>query len=169
MRVAPEALLLLLSTSSNAYVINRSVVSDSRWGSSLSSSQVRTNRHGSRMHSALLATTVAPASRTTPQMLVLPGGSDAFKNIIENSNQDAKIVRKVPAPLRKVVSVAAVPAAAVGGFLLTPSRRAIAGVVGGALSGVIGSIGKDRLDSAAVCVKNAIHFLYLCVGACCSV
>ena len=81
------------------------------------------------------------------KMLVLPSGKDAFTQIIESNETP---VRKIPTPIRKAVSVAAIPAAAVGGFLLTPGNKAIVGMVGGALSGVVGGIGKDRLDVATV-------------------
>jgi len=99
-------------------------------------------------------------------MLVFPSGKDAFTNILENeSDKLASTVRRVPGPVRKAISVGAIPAAAVGGFLLTPSRRAIAGVVGGAVSGIIGGIGKDRLDSAtATAAKPALAQLFLDIG-----
>lgn len=100
------------------------------------------------------------------QMLVLPSGKDAFTDILENgSDKVASTVRRVPGPVRKALSVGAIPAAAVGGFLLTPSRRAVAGVVGGAISGIIGGIGKDRLDSATVtAAKPALAQLLLDIG-----
>ena len=177
MRVSVEALAFLIASSRTLQTSDSFGVTHSskQWGSIGSSSSSLLSRPTSLAAMSSKSKSTSVASKTgvsviqgkrstsnTMKMLVLPSGRDAFTQIIEASETP---VRKIPTPIRKVVSAAAIPAAAVGGFLLTPSKRAVVGVVGGALSGVIGGIGKDRLDTATItAAKPALAQLLLDMG-----
>lgn len=86
------------------------------------------------------------AARPTVKMLVQPGGRDALVELSTKDSTYSKTVRKTPRSFRKIASIASLPAAALTGFALTPSRRIIAHGVGGAIAGVAGVITKSRLD-----------------------
>lgn len=73
-----------------------------------------------------------------------------MEELIELTKSDAalsKTVRKSPG-LFKVASVASIPVSAALGFVMTPSRRIAAHAVGSIASGVLGAVGKSRLDDA---------------------
>jgi len=97
-------------------------------------------------------------------MLKEPCGRDGLVELTSSSNQGlAKtVIRKTPTKLRQIVGGLSVPAAAVAGFLVTPSRRILAHGVGAAISGIVGGIGKSRLDAETLlAVKPALAQLLL--------
>jgi len=79
-------------------------------------------------------------------MLVEASGRDALVSLSNPASPITKTVQNTPIPLRKIASLATVPAAAVAGFVMTPSRRIIAAGVGSAIMGVVGGVGKSKLD-----------------------
>lgn len=83
-------------------------------------------------------------TRNNMSMLVEPSGKDALKSI---SDSDKSVIAKTPSAIRKVVSTAAIPAGAIAGFLLTPSRRIIANAIGASITGIASTVGKSKLDS----------------------
>mmetsp|Transcript_58067 Transcript_58067/g.67793 ORF Transcript_58067/g.67793 Transcript_58067/m.67793 type:complete len:1143 (+) Transcript_58067:153-3581(+) len=82
--------------------------------------------------------------------LVEPSGNDGLTDILATSNKElplTKPLRQLPTPIRKTLSLASIPAAAILGFTMTPSRRLIAHGVGATFAAVGGVIGKSRLDT----------------------
>jgi len=78
------------------------------------------------------------------------GGITELKELtksVDATNPIVKTFRKQPT-LLKISGYAAVPASFIIGAVMTPSRRAAASVVGSAITGVAGLIGKNRLDAA---------------------
>jgi len=75
------------------------------------------------------------------------GGSEELKEILNEGDKLSKTVRGAPG-LFKAGGLAAVPAAAALGAIVTPPGLAVT-VVGSAVSGVAGLIGKNRIDVAS--------------------
>ena len=75
------------------------------------------------------------------------GGVEELKQIMNEGDKLSKTVRGAPG-LFKVGGIAAIPAAAAVGAAITPPGLAVT-VVGSAVTGVAGLIGKNRLDVAS--------------------
>ncbi len=75
------------------------------------------------------------------------GGSEELKEILNSGDKLSKTVRGAPG-LFKAGGIAAVPAAAALGAIVTPPGIALT-VTGAAVSGVAGLIGKNRIDVAS--------------------
>ncbi len=75
------------------------------------------------------------------------GGSEELKEIMNEGDKLSKTVRGAPG-LFKAGGLAAIPAAAALGAIITPPGVALT-VVGSAVTGVAGLIGKNRLDVAS--------------------
>ncbi len=75
------------------------------------------------------------------------GGSEELKEIMNEGDKLSKTVRGAPG-LFKATGFAAIPAAAALGAIITPPGVAVT-VVGSAVTGVAGLIGKNRLDVAS--------------------
>jgi len=108
------------------------------------------------------STTQYPTANTQSlTMLVEPCGKDALKAIVE-SKTTPSVVRKTPSAVRNIISTASIPAGALLGFALTPSRRIVANAVGAGITGIMSSVGKSKLDSmSAEAAKPAIAELLL--------
>ena len=87
-------------------------------------------------------------NRSTLQMFGgAGGGSEELKEIMNEGDKLSKTVRGAPG-LFKAGGLAAIPAAAALGAIITPPGMAVT-VVGSAVTGVAGLIGKNRLDVAS--------------------
>jgi len=82
-------------------------------------------------------------------MLVEPSGKDALIVIAEPSSPLSKGILKTPPKIRKIASLATIPAATILGYVMTPSRRLVAHAVGAGLTGIIGTVTKSRIDAEA--------------------
>lgn len=84
-------------------------------------------------------------------MLVEPKGRDALAALAGEGEERSvgALARRAPPAVRRAVSLASVPVGALAGFALTPSRRLVANVVGGAAAAALGSVGRSRLDDWA--------------------
>jgi Chloroplast envelope transporter len=78
------------------------------------------------------------------------GGIEQLQEYIEladtNGGMIAKQIRKSPS-LFKLVGIASIPISAIAGFVMVPSRRIAAHVVGSVVTGIAGVIGKYKIDS----------------------
>jgi len=83
------------------------------------------------------------------KMLVEGSGKDALVSLTEESIVSST-VRNTPTKVRKLVSVATIPASAIMGFVMTPSRRLAANVLGAGLTSLIGSVSKSRIDASVL-------------------
>lgn len=75
------------------------------------------------------------------------GGSEELKEMLNEGDKLSKTVRGAPG-LFKAGGIAAIPAAAALGAMVTPPGLAVT-VVGSAVTGVAGLIGKNRIDIAS--------------------
>ena len=82
-------------------------------------------------------------------MLVEPSGKDALMVIAQPESPLSKGILKTPPKIRKIASLATIPAATILGYVMTPSRRLVAHAVGAGLTGIIGTVTKSRLDAEA--------------------
>jgi len=80
-------------------------------------------------------------------MLVEPSGKDALLIIAKPSSPLSQGILKTPPKIRKIASLATIPAATILGYVMTPSRRLVAHAVGAGLTGIIGTVTKSRLDA----------------------
>ena len=100
--------------------------------------------------SAVFAT---PQVATMNMLVQTSGGIEELQEFTDNSPVVAKQVNKAPA-LWKLVGLAAIPASAVLGFGIVPSRRLAAHALGAAASTVVGLVGKSKMtdvvESAAM-------------------
>lgn len=86
-------------------------------------------------------------SMTTWNMLVeTSGGMEELQEMTEQEPTVVKQVQKSPS-LWKMAGYASIPLSAALGFGLVPSRRLAAHLVGAVGSGVVGAVGKSKIDS----------------------
>jgi hypothetical protein len=84
---------------------------------------------------------------TTWNMLVeTSGGMEELQELTEQEPALAKQVRKSPS-LWKMAGYASIPLSAALGFGLVPSRRLAVHLVGAGATGVLGAVGKSKIDS----------------------
>ena len=83
-------------------------------------------------------------------MLKESSGKEALEELTKNDSPFLKTVRSTPSTVRKIAAYATIPAAAVAGFVMTPSSRMIAHGVGAAITGLVGGIGQSRFVAETV-------------------
>jgi len=92
--------------------------------------------------------TSRPSRSSSLRMLLdSNGGVEELQGLCNEGDGLSKTVRKTPR-LFKIGGLAAVPASAALGFLLTPSSRIAASAVGSAITGIAGLVGKSKIDAA---------------------
>jgi len=89
----------------------------------------------------------APARNAFSMLADGSGGIEELKQVTKEGDKLVQSAKKSPG-LFKAGGLAAVPAAAVLGAVLTPGGAVAASAVGASVTGVAGFIGKNRLDAA---------------------
>lgn len=105
-----------------------------------------------------------PKSTTNNRMTMLiePSGKDALDALSSTGTTSKNPLRKAPSTVRNAISTASIPAGAILGFALTPGNKIVANALGAGITGILGSVGKSKIDSiAAETAKPAIAQLLL--------
>ena len=157
MKIQTSALIFLLSTSPSVDQVAAFGISGLSSQSSPSSFVVRKPSPTQHTYSSWNKRTIPftqpshskhSTQTTTLSMLATEaGGMEELKLLAKEGDKTIQTARKSPT-LFKVGGYAAVPISAVLGAVMTPSRRLAVNVVGSAITGVAGYIGKNRLDAA---------------------
>ena len=88
----------------------------------------------------------ARTMNTWNMLVETSGGMEELQEMTEQGPAVEKQVRKSPS-LWKMAGYASIPLSAALGFGLVPSRRLVAHIAGAAASGVVGAVGKSKIDS----------------------
>lgn len=169
MKFQATSLLLLLAASSEtaqAFMLRPSPTTTSTFvpkhhhGLTISSSTMKRKskiqqqrQHKTKQHATLASASITMFSETS-------GGMEELQEMAKNPekrNAASKIFRKNPS-FWKLAGYASIPVSAALGFGMVPSPRIAAHAVGALATGIVGAVGKSKLDAAMVdsCSKPAI-------------
>jgi len=145
MRIQAGALALLLATSST--FDNASAFGITNLHTSTSSFLTRAPLTTHTTHNPTTPHHHHTPTTTLSMLATASGGIEELKQMAKEGDYLTTKSSKNPT-LFKLTGYAAIPASAILGMVLTPSRRMAASAVGSAITGVAGYIGKNRLDAA---------------------